>query len=184
MMGRGPAASITNATANERSGLLETPNAAKEEEETVKHRNSSSLLKKIAKARTKVNIPSAIGGFAVGVKFGFVLLLVVLVCLPRERFDSLRTNLGEFLPIRLSERVVAPESSYKREHGVVANLGAAKPLAGDWNPNGKSEKREGGARPWKTVDPCSTRVQLRKRRRRYSNRILVLVVSSSWGVSS
>ena len=55
-MGRGPAASITNARANERSGLLETPNyAAKEEEEetTVKHRNASSLLKKIAKARTK-----------------------------------------------------------------------------------------------------------------------------------
>ena len=77
-MGRGPAASITNARANERSGLLETPNnAAKEEEETtVKHRNASSLLKKIAKARTKVNVPSAIGGFAVGVKFGFVLLLV------------------------------------------------------------------------------------------------------------
>jgi hypothetical protein len=164
MMGRGPAASITNA-ANERSGLLETPNAAKEEEETVKHRNSSSLLKKIAKARTKVNIPSAIGGFAVGVKFGFVLLLVVLVCLPRERFDSLRTNLGEFLPISLSERVVAPESSYKREHGVVANLGAAKPLAGDWNPNGKSEKRE-VKYPRKDLTPKPTKVANREEEER------------------
>ena len=116
---RGPSASITDA-ANERSGLLETPNATKEEE-NLEHRNSSSLLKKIAKARTKVNLPSAIGGFAVGVKFGFVLLLLVLVRLPRERFDSLRTNLGEFLPISLSKRVISPESSYKREHGMVAN---------------------------------------------------------------
>ena len=161
-MGRGPAASINNA-ANERSGLLET-NANKDQEETNSHRNSSSLLKKIAKARTKVNIPSAIGGFAVGVKFGFVLLLLVLVCLPRERFDSLRTNLGEFLPISLSERVVAPESSYKREHGMVANLGAAKPLAGDWNPNGKSEKRE-VKYPRKDLTPKPTKVAIAKKKK-------------------
>ena len=89
-----------------------------------------------------MNVPSALGGFAIGVKFGFVLLLCALVSLPREKLDSLRTNLGEFLPIGMSERIVAPESTYKREHGSVARLGAAKPLAGDWNPNQKSEKRE------------------------------------------
>jgi hypothetical protein len=185
MMGRGPAASITNARANERSGLLETPNnAAKEEEETtVKHRNASSLLKKIAKARTKVNVPSAIGGFAVGVKFGFVLLLVVLVCLPRERFDSLRTNLGEFLPISLSERVVAPESSYKREHGVVANLGAAKPLAGDWNPNGKSEKRE-VKYPRKDLTPKPTKVAIAKKKKEEEEKIKKTTTSKSSSKSS
>lgn len=183
-MGRGPAASITNARANERSGLLETPNAAKEEEETtVKHRNASSLLKKIAKARTKVNVPSAIGGFAVGVKFGFVLLLVVLVCLPRERFDSLRTNLGEFLPISLSERVVAPESSYKREHGVVANLGAAKPLAGDWNPNGKSEKRE-VKYPRKDLTPKPTKVAIAKKKKEEEEKIKKTTTSKSSSKSS
>lgn len=184
MMGRGPAASITNARANERSGLLETPNYAKEEEETtVKHRNASSLLKKIAKARTKVNVPSAIGGFAVGVKFGFVLLLVVLVCLPRERFDSLRTNLGEFLPISLSERVVAPESSYKREHGVVANLGAAKPLAGDWNPNGKSEKRE-VKYPRKDLTPKPTKVAIAKKKKEEEEKIKKTTSKSSSKSSS
>lgn len=183
-MGRGPAASITNARANERSGLLETPNYAKEEEETtVKHRNASSLLKKIAKARTKVNVPSAIGGFAVGVKFGFVLLLVVLVCLPRERFDSLRTNLGEFLPISLSERVVAPESSYKREHGVVANLGAAKPLAGDWNPNGKSEKRE-VKYPRKDLTPKPTKVAIAKKKKEEEEKIKKTTTSKSSSKSS
>ena len=182
-MGRGPAASITNARANERSGLLETPNAAKEEETTVKHRNASSLLKKIAKARTKVNVPSAIGGFAVGVKFGFVLLLVVLVCLPRERFDSLRTNLGEFLPISLSERVVAPESSYKREHGVVANLGAAKPLAGDWNPNGKSEKRE-VKYPRKDLTPKPTKVAIAKKKKEEEEKIKKTTTSKSSSKSS
>ena len=184
-MGRGPAASITNARANERSGLLETPNnAAKEEEETtVKHRNASSLLKKIAKARTKVNVPSAVGGFAVGVKFGFVLLLVVLVCLPRERFDSLRTNLGEFLPISLSERVVAPESSYKREHGVVANLGAAKPLAGDWNPNGKSEKRE-VKYPRKDLTPKPTKVAIAKKKKEEEEKIKKTTTSKSSSKSS
>jgi len=182
-MGRGPAASITNARANERSGLLETPNYAKEEETTVKHRNASSLLKKIAKARTKVNVPSAIGGFAVGVKFGFVLLLVVLVCLPRERFDSLRTNLGEFLPISLSERVVAPESSYKREHGVVANLGAAKPLAGDWNPNGKSEKRE-VKYPRKDLTPKPTKVAIAKKKKEEEEKIKKTTTSKSSSKSS
>ncbi len=183
-MGRGPAASITNARANERSGLLETPNYAKEEEETtVKHRNASSLLKKIAKARTKVNVPSAIGGFAVGVKFGFVLLLVVLVCLPRERFDSLRTNLGEFLPISLSERIVAPESSYKREHGVVANLGAAKPLAGDWNPNGKSEKRE-VKYPRKDLTPKPTKVAIAKKKKEEEEKIKKTTTSKSSSKSS
>jgi len=106
------------------------------------HRNASSLLRKMSKARQTVNVPSALGGFAIGVKFGFVLLLCALVSLPREKFESLRTNLGEFLPIGMSERIVAPESTYKREHGSVARLGAAKPLAGDWNPNQKSEKRE------------------------------------------
>ena len=104
--------------------------------------SSSLLLRKISKARQTVNVPSALGGFAIGVKFGFVLLLCALVSLPREKLDSLRTNLGEFLPIGMSERIVAPESTYKREHGSVARLGAAKPLAGDWNPNQKSEKRE------------------------------------------
>ena len=103
---------------------------------------SSVLMRKISKARQTVNVPSALGGFAIGVKFGFVLLLCALVSLPREKLDSLRTNLGEFLPIGMSERIVAPESTYKREHGSVARLGAAKPLAGDWNPNQKSEKRE------------------------------------------
>merc|ERR1712159_179686 len=110
------------------------------------HRNnnntSSLLMRKMSKARQTVNVPSALGGFAIGVKFGFVLLLCALVSLPREKLDSLRTNLGEFLPIGMSERIVAPESTYKREHGSVARLGAAKPLAGDWNPNQKSEKRE------------------------------------------
>ena len=184
-MGRGPSASITNARANERSGLLETPNnAAKEEEETtVKHRNASSLLKKIAKARTKVNVPSAIGGFAVGVKFGFVLLLVVLVCLPRERFDSLRTNLGEFLPISLSERVISPESSYKREHGMVANLGAAKPLAGDWNPNGKSEKRE-VKYPRKDLTPKPTKVAIAKKKKEEEEKIKKTTSKSSSKSSS
>jgi len=157
------AASNTNALANERSNLLETTCAKNKEEGTNSHRNSSSLLKKIAKARNKVNVPSAIGGFAIGVKFGFVLLLLVLVCLPRERFDSLRTNLGEFLPISLSERVIAPESSYKREHGMVAHLGAAKPLAGDWNPNGKSEKRE-VKYPRKDLTPKPTKVAIAKKK--------------------
>merc|ERR1712159_986078 len=111
------------------------------------HRNnnntSSLLMRKMSKARETVNVPSALGGFAIGVKFGFVLLLCALVSLPREKLDSLRTNLGEFLPIGMSERIFAPESTYKREHGSVARLGAAKPLAGDWNPNQKkSEKRE------------------------------------------
>ena len=157
--------------------------AKEEEETTVKHRNASSLLKKIAKARTKVNVPSAIGGFAVGVKFGFVLLLVVLVCLPRERFDSLRTNLGEFLPISLSERVVAPESSYKREHGVVANLGAAKPLAGDWNPNGKSEKRE-VKYPRKDLTPKPTKVAIAKKKKEEEEKIKKTTTSKSSSKSS
>ena len=104
--------------------------------------SSSLLMRKMSKARQTVNVPSALGGFAIGVKFGFVLLLCALVSLPREKLESLRTNLGEFLPIGMSERIVAPESTYKREHGSVARLGAAKPLAGDWNPNQKSEKRE------------------------------------------
>ena len=146
---------------NERSVLLQSSSSSENErgeqqQEEQRHRNPSSLLQKIARARKQINVPSAIGGFAIGVKFGFVLLLMVFVSMPRENFESLRTNLGEFLPMGLSERFVAPESSYKREHGSVAHLGSAKPLAGGWNPNSKATEKRAVKYPRKDLTPKPT----------------------------
>jgi len=150
-------------TVNERSVLLQSSsfsssseNERGEQQQQQQHRNPSSLLQKIARARKQINVPSAIGGFAIGVKFGFVLLLTVLVLMPRENFETLRTNLGEFLPMGLSERLVAPESSYKREHGSVAHLGSAKPLAGNWNPNSKATEKRAVKYPRKDLTPKPT----------------------------
>jgi len=93
-------------------------------------RKKKSIVAKISNARKKAHVPSAAIGFGLGVKFGFVLLLFCVCAIPRERFDQVRATLGEYLPIpvAVSERVIAPESEYKRVHGTVAKLGSAKPF--------------------------------------------------------
>ena len=53
---------------------------------------------------------------------------------------------------------------------MVANLGAAKPLAGDWNPNGKSEKRE-VKYPRKDLTPKPTKVAIAKKKKEDEEKI-------------
>jgi hypothetical protein len=66
---------------------------------------------------------------------------------------------------------------------VVANLGAAKPLAGDWNPNGKSEKRE-VKYPRKDLTPKPTKVAIAKKKKEEEEKIKKTTSKSSKSSSS